>query len=203
MARELYEVLGVNEKASNAQLKSAYRRKAMKSHPDRGGDEEEFKKIQLAWDVLSDPGKRERYDKYGETDPRESLKRLGDFAQQCVNPQHEDYLTEPLKELKTIAKGFVMEIAALASRLEKVQADLKGLQANGHAEEVEHVILALVQLESGFEQILAARKASSAQCDILIDQYSRATEILERDPDGPQRPIFEPPTISITSLFGG
>ena len=196
MARDLYDILGVDKKAGPKQLKSAYRRRVMKNHPDRGGNEEEVKLVQLAYDVLKDPGKRERYDKYGETDPQESIKRLGDFAKQCINPQHEDYLLEPLKELRTLTKGFDFEIVALNARLEKVQADIKGLQANGHAEEVEDVIVALSQLENGFEQILAARKASSAQCNMLIEQYTRATDMLDRDPDKQKpRPFWEPPDV--------
>lgn len=47
--------------------------KAMKEHPDKGGDPEKFKDLSAAYDVLSDPKKRERYDKFGE----EALKSEG------------------------------------------------------------------------------------------------------------------------------
>jgi len=58
----LYNVLGVETDASQEDIKRAYRRASMQHHPDKGGDEREFAKIALAYNILSDPGSRERYD---------------------------------------------------------------------------------------------------------------------------------------------
>jgi len=58
----LYQVLGVSESASQDEIKKAYRKKAIESHPDKGGNEEEFKKITGAYDVLGDENKRRQYD---------------------------------------------------------------------------------------------------------------------------------------------
>jgi molecular chaperone DnaJ len=67
--RDYYEVLGVQRNASEADLKKAFRRLAMKYHPDRNaGDadaETKFKEAKLAHDVLSDPKKRSAYDQFG------------------------------------------------------------------------------------------------------------------------------------------
>ena len=68
--RDYYEVLGVKRGASDADVKKAYRRLAMKYHPDRNtGDaedaEEKFKEASEAYEVLSDDEKRERYDRFG------------------------------------------------------------------------------------------------------------------------------------------
>ncbi|WP_019342065.1 molecular chaperone DnaJ [Stutzerimonas stutzeri] len=67
--RDYYEVLGVERGASEAELKKAYRRLAMKHHPDRNpGDkaaEDAFKEANEAYEVLSDAGKRQAYDQYG------------------------------------------------------------------------------------------------------------------------------------------
>lgn len=61
----LYSVLGIQQGASPDEVKKAYRKLAMKHHPDKGGNSELFKKISHAHDVLSDPQKRQIYDQTG------------------------------------------------------------------------------------------------------------------------------------------
>ncbi len=68
--RDYYEVLGLNKNASDDEIKRAYRRLALKHHPDRNPDnskeaEEKFKEICEAYEVLSDPQKRKTYDQFG------------------------------------------------------------------------------------------------------------------------------------------
>jgi molecular chaperone DnaJ len=57
-----YSVLGVSEDASQEEIKKAYRKLAKESHPDKGGDEEVFKKISTAYDAVGDETKRKEYD---------------------------------------------------------------------------------------------------------------------------------------------
>merc|ERR1711924_97132 len=60
-----YNILGVDKDASESEIKKAYRKLAMKHHPDKGGDPDLFKEMTEAHTVLSDPEKRKRYDRGG------------------------------------------------------------------------------------------------------------------------------------------
>ena len=78
---KLYDILGVNSNASDSEIKKAYRKKAMKYHPDKStpqnkeSNEEKFKSISHAYDILKDSEKRSTYDKFGE----DGLKGMGGF----------------------------------------------------------------------------------------------------------------------------
>ena len=73
--RDYYEILGVSKSATAAELKAAYRKKALEFHPDRNksaGAEDKFKEINEAYEILSNPEKRQAYDQFGHAafDPR-------------------------------------------------------------------------------------------------------------------------------------
>ena len=74
--KDYYAVLGVSKGASQEEIKKAYRKLALKYHPDKNpgdpGAEERFKEINEAYAVLSDPEQRARYDRFGSADPRQA-----------------------------------------------------------------------------------------------------------------------------------
>ncbi|MBC7581695.1 molecular chaperone DnaJ [Aeromicrobium sp.] len=63
--RDYYEVLGVKKDASADEIKKAFRRAAIEHHPDQGGDENKFKEVNEAYEVLKDATKKQRYDQFG------------------------------------------------------------------------------------------------------------------------------------------
>src|ERR1700754_965126 len=79
--RDYYETLGVNKDAPDEDVKKAYRKLAMKWHPDRNPDnpkaEEHFKEAKEAYEMLSDPQKRAAYDQYGHAGVDPSMGRAG------------------------------------------------------------------------------------------------------------------------------
>lgn len=71
--KDYYEVLGLQKGASDDEIKKAFRKQAIKYHPDKNqgdaGSEDKFKEVNEAYQVLSDPEKKARYDQYGTADP--------------------------------------------------------------------------------------------------------------------------------------
>jgi molecular chaperone DnaJ len=67
MAKDYYNVLGLDKKASKDDIKKAFRKLAQKHHPDKGGDEARFKEITEAYAILSDEKRRREYDTYGQS----------------------------------------------------------------------------------------------------------------------------------------
>jgi DnaJ-class molecular chaperone len=63
-----YSALKLDRGASESDIKKAYRKLVLQTHPDKGGDPEQFKKIQGAYDILSDPQKRQNFDQFGNAD---------------------------------------------------------------------------------------------------------------------------------------
>lgn len=69
MGKDYYKILGISKSASDDEIKKAYRKLALKYHPDKNkapGAEDKFKEVAEAYEVLSDKKKRDVFDQYGE-----------------------------------------------------------------------------------------------------------------------------------------
>lgn len=66
MAKDYYEILGIERTASQEEVKKAFHRLAHKHHPNKGGDEKKFKEINEAYQILSNQQKRSQYDQFGQ-----------------------------------------------------------------------------------------------------------------------------------------
>lgn len=107
-----YEILGVSETATKKEIKKAYRKLALKLHPDKGGDEEKFKELASAYEVLINEDKRKEYE--SKTKPQQQhdyvytiFKNVND-----VFKKHSDILSELFRDFyKTARKGEDIQIS--------------------------------------------------------------------------------------------
>ncbi len=96
MAKDYYDILGIQRGASEDEIKKAFRRLAHQHHPDKaGGNAERFKQINEAYQVLSDRQKREQYDRFGMSGSAsgfswQDFQRTGGFDPRTVNPDFGD-----------------------------------------------------------------------------------------------------------------
>ncbi len=68
MAKDYYKILGVSKNSTPDEIKKAYRKLAMQYHPDRGGNQEKFKEVNEAYQILSNREKKAQYDQFGTAD---------------------------------------------------------------------------------------------------------------------------------------
>lgn len=183
----LYDVLGLKPDATPAQIKAAYRRRAQVTHPDKtNGDEKAFKQVQLAYEVLSDPERRKRYDETGATDSGEiplrgmALERLDRMLIELLDRMDPDSnsITHHLTQfnLQQIAaqeagirqtKKSVVKREKLLKRLVRKQGDplMEGLLNN----QLERLRASLKNEENGLLVLQEVAK--------ILKEYEHAPEI--------------------------
>jgi DnaJ-class molecular chaperone len=123
---DLYKQLGISPDATSEEIKHAYRLLAQIHHPDKGGDEEKFKKIKMAYETLSDPDKRAHYDATGTVNQTydinaEVLNELAQLTMHFINRM------DPINDdLIMMMKGDIIEaIKNVNNNIGNVTRDIK------------------------------------------------------------------------------
>jgi curved DNA-binding protein CbpA len=126
-----YEELDVSRNATTEEIRQRYRILAQLHHPDKGGDEEIFKRIKLAYEILSDTIRRKEYDKTGKTHPdrdarNESLDIIGQLLFKIVpnfNPEIDNLIgmmTEDIFKTKEELNANITTCETYISKINKV-----------------------------------------------------------------------------------
>lgn len=138
----LYSDLGVEPNDDAATIKRAHRKKARETHPDTGGDREEFERIQRAAVVLTDPARRARYDETGETESRPS-NPMAEFAEIIVpafdaalneaadRMEMIDIIASTKAKLRQMVSNATVEIGKAKQARERFDKALQRLKFNG------------------------------------------------------------------------
>ena len=129
---DLYDTLGVDNDADKSAINKAYKKKAMKVHPDRGGDTDEFKKLQRAHAVLSNDEARARYDSTGEEDvaPAQdnAINELGMLLADAVEKNRSDPIRHCTQLLQQAIANHEVERKGFEKKLKDIEAYRKRIK---------------------------------------------------------------------------
>jgi curved DNA-binding protein CbpA len=148
-----YIELDVSVTASTEEIKQRYRTLAQMHHPDKGGDEELFKRIKLAYEILSDPIRRKQYDITGETTSTnakdEAISNIIQIILHVVpnfNADNDDLIKIAEDEAKAMLNMVSNDIYNTEAQIKHLEKVLKKLRIKTNAENVlENIIIKQVQ----------------------------------------------------------
>lgn len=171
-----YDTLGVSQNATIGEIKRAYRWKAMKYHPDKGGTEEEFKPIARAYEILTDPDKRKRYDETGDDSDSKMDEEvvttiagvvheiLLSLVERGCDPEKYDLLKLVDKKLSHCMSEFEEQIRGNTKRADKLRKVAERFEVN---EKDTHNLL--------FDVVMAPVKALDVQIAFVTHQLEVIT----------------------------
>ena len=156
-----YEILGVNKTASPDEIKRAYRSRAKQVHPDKGGKQSDFEPVVRAYEVLSDPERRQLYDSTGKDrqPPIDAAVQqvLLNLFNQALAAEADVPLVETVRNaVKEGKRKFAESIKTLKDRKKKLTARRKTVKSTG-GENIVHMIVDR-ELDSIAQQIASAER---------------------------------------------
>ena len=174
MSKNLYEELGLKVNATKSEIKSSYRRLVKKHHPDAGGEKSKFLAIQIAWETLNDPLKKENYDKKL-VSLRQSSNYQYDNWEQKVNSKKysssikDNQVKNWIKNIYNPTNRFITQI------IKPLNREIKQLSADPYDEELmdnfcNYIILSQKKIEK-VDAIYKSMPVPSSITSIGLDLY--------------------------------
>jgi len=169
---KLYEILGVDPTASQTEIRQAYKKLAMKLHPDRpNGNAEAFLPVQAAYDVLGDKARRARYDETGDVEDRRFEDLVTDKMMQLFNgmlSEEEDVSGNAVDQMRQMVQRGIEGTDVNRAKIENKKSKLKRRSTR-------------LKITQGHGTNLYKQLAdvAIAQCDQQIAQLGEEIDLLE------------------------
>jgi DnaJ-class molecular chaperone len=175
-----YDTLGVPKDADSETIKRAYKKKAQKAHPDRGGTQDEFRAVAKAYGILSSPERRRRYDQTGEDGQIDEhaamMNQIAGLVLQIIEQANDIATTDVLKVARQHIEGEIGRIGDERMRMGKKQLKLqraaKRLKRKSAGESVLEAMVGAeaARLTTNME-IAKGRVAQLQRMQRLLDDY--------------------------------
>ena len=190
MQVDLYDILGVHKNSTPEEIKAAYRNLAKIHHPDKGGSKEEFSRIQMAYDVLSDEKRRAKYDSTGSIEKDRGFEEqfFGFVASQIIPIIEKadnldfDLMDEAKKHVTKLIRIGTDNIIDLGKKSQHIEAAIVRCKRKNGGENIMSKILEskLANIKNVIEQV-KSEKEFIEKCLVALDDYDyEFTEVPER-----------------------
>lgn len=182
----LYEELGLSASATQEEIKQRYRSLAQTHHPDRGGDEEKFKRVKLAYEVLIDPVSRREYDTsgriYNESSPRtcamEDICHLARNLIPTINPEQDDLIAMMRDSVNGFRSNISQNILNHSNYINSAQKVIERIKRKGDGENlIRHVAETQLRYLQEELEIFKKQLLVNDQMLLILEEYDYTISI--------------------------
>lgn len=194
--KDLYEELGLSKDASQEEIRAAFRKRAAETHPDKGGDEDEFKRVSHAMVILGDPEKREKYDRTGTEDTSDPEARITARAMESIARNFDHIFTmaefhpelhDPLVAIRKLVKGERKDAKKMAAEIElklgKMAKAVKRLRKKGKEAKATRLENVLTQLQKAAKGMLDKAERTIKVCDRALEILNEHEYEVDKQPE--------------------